>query len=116
MTNPTPNSERDELKQLIKEMLQHAYYNGLDRQGYSDHEESSSINGIVDLVDNYTASKVAEARESAKQEFRNKFHIDPTKKYHIVGTEKAIIVTEWEHHLKLQAQLNPKTKGGDDER
>lgn len=40
-------------------------------------------------------------REQVKQEFREKFNIDPTKKYHVVGTEKAIIITEWEHYQEL---------------
>jgi len=43
---------------------------------------------ILDLI----AEERKKARIEAKQEFREKFMIDPTKKYNVTGTKRAVVI------------------------
>ena len=53
----------------------------------------------------YIKEQVDAARESAKQELREKFHIDANKNYQVMGTENAVIIVEEKHAKKLKSQL-----------
>lgn len=83
------------------------------REILAKHEKNRFANGEINnskftlhALNQLYQQEIMKVREIAKQEFREKFNIDPTKTYEVTGTEKAIIIVDIEHAKSLRINLN----------